>query len=121
VFPRLVGDEAFAMWRMLAGRAADLRIEASAIDADDATGRAHWDAFYTFSQTGRPVHNRVDATFAFRDGKIARHEDRFDLHAWAGMALGVPGKLFGWASPMQRGIRGKADAGLRAFIANHRR
>jgi ketosteroid isomerase-like protein len=116
VFPHLRGDEARAMWRMLAGRAVDLRIEASAISADDTTGHAHWDAYYTFSQTGRKVHNQVDASFVFRDGKIARHKDTFDLHAWAGMALGLPGKLFGWSPPMQASIRRKADAGLRAFL-----
>lgn len=117
VFPHLRGDEARGMWRMLAGRAKDLRIEASAISADDTTGRAHWDAFYTFSQTGRSVHNRVDASFVFKDGKIVKHTDAFDLHAWAGMALGIPGKLFGWASPMQSKIRATADKGLRAFLA----
>ncbi len=95
VFPDLHGAEACGMWRMLAARALDLRIEASAIKADDASGSAHWDAYYTFTQTGRKVHNRVDATFTFVDGKITRHVDRFDLHAWAGMALGVPGKLLG--------------------------
>ncbi len=105
------------MWRMLAARALDLRIEASAIKADDASGSAHWDAYYTFTQTGRKVHNRVDATFTFVDGKITRHVDRFDLHAWAGMALGVPGKLLGWTPFMQNKIRGNADAGLRAFLA----
>jgi ketosteroid isomerase-like protein len=116
VFPLLRGDEVFAMWRMLAGRAADLRIEASAIAADDTTGRAHWEAYYTFSQTGRAVHNRIDASFTFEGGKIARHVDRFDLRAWASMALGLKGRLFGWAPPVQRAIRANADRGLRAFI-----
>lgn len=118
VFPLLTGAEAFAMWRMLTARAADLRIEASGIHADDTTGRAHWEAYYTFSQTGKAVHNRIDASFVFRDGKIARHTDSFDLRAWAGMALGLPGKLFGWLPPMQRSIRAKADKGLRAYMAS---
>jgi ketosteroid isomerase-like protein len=117
VFPSLKGEEAFAMWRMLAGRAADLRVEASGIEADDASGRAHWEAYYTFSQTGNAVHNRIDATFAFRDGRIVRHTDRFDLRAWAAMALGLKGKLLGWAPPVQRAIRKNADAGLRAYMA----
>jgi ketosteroid isomerase-like protein len=118
VFPILRGEEVFAMWRMLVARATDIRIEASGIAADDTTGRAHWEAFYTFSPTGRAVHNRIDASFVFRDGKIARHADRFDLHAWAAMALGTKGRLFGWLPPLQRAIRAKADRGLRAFIAS---
>jgi ketosteroid isomerase-like protein len=118
VFPSLKGEEAFAMWRMLAERAADLRIEASGITADDASGRAHWDAYYTFSATGNKVLNRIDATFVFRHGKIVRHQDRFDLRTWAAQALGLKGKLLGWLPPVQSAIRAQADQGLRAYIAS---
>jgi ketosteroid isomerase-like protein len=117
VFTKLAGEEVFAMWRMLAERAKDIRIEASGIDADDTQGRAHWEAYYTFSQTGGKVHNRIDASFVFRDGKIARHTDSFDLRAWAGMALGLKGKLLGWLPQVQGAIRRNADTGLRAYIA----
>src|SRR5580704_10293417 len=58
VFPDLKGEEAFAMWRMLTERAKDLRLEVSGIDGDDTSGKAHWEAYYTFSQTGGKVHNR---------------------------------------------------------------
>lgn len=116
VFQSLKGEEAFAMWRMLTGRAKDLTLEVSGIDADDKTGKAHWDATYTFSQTGNKVLNRIDARFTFRDGKIITHQDTFDLWRWAGMALGLKGKLLGWAPPVQAAIRKNADAGLRAFM-----
>jgi ketosteroid isomerase-like protein len=116
VFPDLKGEEAFNMWRMLCGRGKDLSVEASRIEADDTQGQAHWDARYTFSKTGRVVHNRIDARFTFRDGKIVRHEDSFDLWAWAGMALGPKGRLLGWLPPVQASIRKQADAGLRAFM-----
>ena len=116
VFPSLKGEEAFAMWRMLTSRAKDLTVEVSGIEADDAAGKAHWDARYTFSQTGRKVLNRIDARFTFRDGKIIRHQDSFDLWRWAGMALGLKGKLLGWARPVQGAIQKQADAGLRAFM-----
>jgi ketosteroid isomerase-like protein len=119
VFVALKGEEARAMWRMLAERAADLRVEASGISADDATGRAHWDAYYTFSATGNKVVNRIDATFTFRDGKIVRHKDQFDLRVWAGQALGLKGKLLGWAPFVQKAIRANADKGLRAYMAKH--
>jgi ketosteroid isomerase-like protein len=116
VFTKLQGEEVFSMWRMLAERAKDLRVEASDIDADDATGRAHWEAWYTFSATGQPVHNRIDARFVFKDGKIVEHTDTFDLRVWAGMALGWKGKLLGWLPPVQASIRKNADAGLRAYM-----
>src|SRR3954471_22198203 len=67
VFPALKGDEARSMWQMLCGRAADLRVEATGIEADDTTGKAHWDAWYTFSATGNKVLNRIDASFTFKD------------------------------------------------------
>lgn len=116
VFPALKGDEARAMWRMLCGRAADLRVEASGIEADEHSGKAHWDAHYTFSGTGRKVLNRIDARFTFRDGKIVKHQDTFDLWAWTRMALGLKGTLLGWSPIVQGAVRKQADKGLRAFM-----
>ncbi len=117
VFQGLKGPRAGAMWRMLAERAKDLQMEFSNIRADDTTGAAHWEARYTFSETGRPVHNVIDAAFQFRDGKILRHTDTFDLWRWAGMALGTKGKLLGWLPPVQAAIRKKAAGNLERFIA----
>ena len=71
------------MWAMLCARATDLQVSASDVQADDLRGRAHWDASYTFGQTGRKVLNRIDAEFEFRDGLIIRHTDTFDFYAWA--------------------------------------
>lgn len=118
VFPHLEGARAIAMWRMFCARAekSNLRIEFSEVQADDAGGRAHWDAHYTFSQTGRAVLNRIDATFTFREGKIIRHTDTFDLWKWAGMALGLRGQLLGWTPLVQAAIRKSAARGLEAFI-----
>lgn len=119
VFTSLRGEEVFSMWRMLTERAKDLRVEVSGIEGDDTTGKAHWDAHYTFSATGNQVQNRIDARFTFADGKIVHHVDTFDLWKWAGMALGLKGKLLGWLPPVQGGIRKKADAGLRAYMKKH--
>jgi ketosteroid isomerase-like protein len=115
VFPRLDAAGVAAMWRMLCARGKDLRVVASGIDADDSKGRAHWIATYTYSATGRGVVNEIDATFVFRDGKIVRHDDRFDLHRWATQALGMPGLLLGWAPPMHNAIRGKAAKTLASW------
>ena len=59
------------MWTMLCERGRDLTLDWRDVRADDATGAAHWEPRYTFSVTGRPVHNKIDARFTFRDGKIA--------------------------------------------------
>ena len=97
----LHGADAGMMWRMLCTNGKDLRLEVSGIAADEREGRAHWDARYTFSATGRAVLNRIDARFEFRDGLIVRHVDHFDFWAWSRQALGAPGWLLGW-TPLLR-------------------
>ncbi|MBI3243576.1 MAG: nuclear transport factor 2 family protein [Chloroflexi bacterium] len=116
VFTHLQGARAGAMWQMLCARGKDLTLTFTNVRADDRAGSAHWEATYSFSQTGRKVLNVIDATFEFRDGKIVRHADSFDLWKWAGMALGAPGALLGWSPPMQAAIRKTASRGLEAFI-----
>jgi ketosteroid isomerase-like protein len=117
VFTDLRGASAGAMWKMLCERGKDLKIEFRDVRADATTGSAHWEAWYTFSASGRKVHNIIDATFEFRDGKIVSHTDRFDLHRWAGLALGLPGKLLGWTPLLQNKIRAMARKGLDDYQA----
>ena len=117
VFTDLRGAEVGAMWQMLCARATDLKVEASNIAADDLNGSAHWEAWYTFTKTGRKVHNAIDATFEFKDGKIAVHRDAFDLWRWAGMALGTSGKLLGWTPFLQNAVRKEARAALAKYMA----
>ena len=120
VFQELRGEEPGAMWRMLTSRADDLRIDLVEHDADDTTGTAHWLADYTFTQTGRPVHNDVRARFRFADGLIAEHADEFSFHRWARQALGTPGLLLGWSPPLKTAVRRRAAAGLERFIGASR-
>jgi len=115
VFPSLDAAGVAAMWRMLCARGKDLRVVASEVSAEDTMGRAHWVATYSYSATGRRVENRIDATFAFQNGLITRHDDRFDLWRWARQALGAPGWMLGWAPPMQRAIRTRAAKALAAW------
>lgn len=116
-FPDLEGDRARAMWAMLCARGKDLRVEFRDVRADDRGGTAHWEAWYTFSVTGRKVHNTIDAQFEFRDGLIGRHVDRFDFHRWAGQALGLPGRLLGGTALIRNKVRATAARGLDDFIA----
>jgi ketosteroid isomerase-like protein len=107
-FPALDAAGVASMWKMLCARGKDLAVVASDIEADAVSGRAHWVATYTYSATGRRVLNRIDATFRFRDGKIVRHEDRFDLWRWLRQALGAKGMLLGWLPPVQGAMRAQA-------------
>jgi ketosteroid isomerase-like protein len=105
-----------SMWRMLCERGKDLRLEFRDIQADERTGRAHWEAYYTFSATGRKVHNIIDAEFEFRDGKILRHRDRFDFHRWSRQALGTSGLLLGWTPLLRNKVRSTARGSLEKFM-----
>ncbi len=116
-FPRLHGEEARDMWRMLLARAADLEVALEEAGADAEGGRARWTARYTFTRTGRPVVNRVEALFAFRDGRIARHYDRFPFWRWASQALGPAGRLLGWSAPLKWVVRRQAAEQLARFRA----
>lgn len=118
VFPRLHGEDARDMWRMLLARAADLEVTLDAAEADDDGARATWTARYTFSRTGRRVVNPVRAMFAFRDGLIVRHYDHFSLWRWSAQALGPVGALAGWSLPLKWKIRKDAEKALRRFQAN---
>lgn len=115
VFPKLQGDEAADMWRMLASRAKDFSLTFGDVRADDKTGEAHWVATYTFSQTGNTVVNDIRASFTFKDGKIITHTDRFHLWRWAGQALGLKGWLLGGTPLVKNAIRKQAAKGLAAY------
>jgi len=107
-FGDLEGDQVGAMWRMLTGRATDLKIELHEHEADEDTGSAHWIARYTFS-TGRPVVNDIQARFRFApDGRIADHVDEFDFRNWAKQALGPSGHLVALLPPLRAKARAKA-------------
>lgn len=105
------------MWRMLTERGKDLEVSFRDVTADgDGTTRAHWEATYTFSGTGRRVHNVIDAVFEIRDGKVVRHVDTFDLWRWMRMALGPKGVVLGWLPPVQAALRKKARQGLELYM-----
>jgi ketosteroid isomerase-like protein len=113
-FGDLEGDDIGAMWRMLTGRAKDLKIELHEHEAGKETGSAHWIARYTFS-TGRPVVNDIQAKFRFADGLIADHVDDFDFRKWAKQALGPSGNLVALLSPLRAKARAKALGQLEAY------
>lgn len=116
----LEGEAVGDMWRMLTARASDLRAEAHDVVADADSGSCRWEARYTFSGTGRAVHNRIQARFRFREGLIVEHLDQFDLWRWAAQALGPVGKLLGWSPMVRNKIRRQAAANLAAFQARRR-
>jgi hypothetical protein len=119
VFPDLRGWRIGAMWHMLCERGADLEIIFGGAELDGERVRARWDARYTFSATGRRVHNIIAARFLFRDQLIAEHVDEFDFPRWARQALGPTGLLLGWTPMVKNKVRRTAAKNLDAFIAKN--
>jgi len=96
-FGVLKEKRANAMWQMLceSQKGKNFKVVSSKFIANEITGSAHWEAFYTFSKTGRKVHNKIDAKFQFKDGLIIKHTDEFNIRKWASQAMGLKGLLFG--------------------------
>ena len=117
-FKLLVGKQVSAMWHMLLSRSKDLSIEFSVEQKGDKI-IAHWEPIYTFSQTGRNVHNIIDAEFEFKDGKIIKHTDNFDFWRWSRQALGMSGTLLGWSSFLKGKVQTMAGKSLEQFMKKH--
>ena len=115
-FGTIRGQQVASMWRMLCERGKDLEVQFGDIHAENERGGAHWEAWYTFSKSGRRIHNIIEASFAFQDGKIIRHRDRFNLWRWSSQALGPLGTFLGWTPFVQYSIRKEARRGLEQFI-----
>jgi ketosteroid isomerase-like protein len=111
----VAGADIGRMWAMLAAGAPDLRVEASDLAATAEAGTAHWEAWYTFSRSGRKVHNVIRARFTFRDGRIATHVDAFPFWRWSRQALGPVGWLLGWTPLLRRKVRKDAARRLALF------
>jgi ketosteroid isomerase-like protein len=111
-FGELQAEDARKMWRMLIERSkGNIKISFSHVKADESVGSARWRAEYEFGATGRKVINEITAWFEFKDGKITRHTDHFDMWKWSRQALGWKGFLLGWTPFMKTQIQ-KQTAGL---------
>lgn len=113
----LRGGEASGMWRMLCAKGKDLRIQHHDIHSEGDVVHTRWEAHYTFSATGRSVHNVVQAQFRFSDHKIIEHIDSFDFYLWSKQAFGVSGLLLGWTPWLKSKVQARAKAQLHAFLA----
>jgi hypothetical protein len=118
VFGTLNCQEVKAMWEMLLTKGKDLQITYSNVQAMQSTGSCRWEAWYTFSMTGRYVHNIIDSSFEFKDGKIFRQKDTFDLWRWSRYALGTSGVLLGWSPLVQNKVKAGARESLKKFMVS---
>ena len=117
VFGTLKGEKVKNMWKMLCAsqKKNRFKVTVSNITTNIQNGSAHWEAHYFFSKTGRKVYNKIDASFEFKDGKIIKHTDHFNLHNWAKQALGFKGYLIGGTSFFRRKMMKQTNNLLKKF------
>jgi limonene-1,2-epoxide hydrolase len=119
VFGKLRGKQVSAMWHMLVSGGKETKISFSNLTADAIHGSAHWEAFYPYGPKRRLVRNVVSSSFEFRDGKIVKQRDEFNLVAWLRMALGPIGMIFGRTTFLQNKVRALANQNLQKFIEKY--
>jgi limonene-1,2-epoxide hydrolase len=116
-FGQLHGAQVTAMWRMLCNAVQDLEVQVRDISANGDRAAATWEARYTFTETGRRVHNIVEAHMTIASGHIVRHDDHFDFWRWSRQALGTTGLLLGWTPLVRIQVRRRARQRLDRFMA----
>ncbi len=115
-FGVLNGKRAKSMWIMLCSTAKDLEISFKILSSTENEVKAYWEAKYTFSRTGRKIHNKINASFVIKDGLIIKHTDSFDLHSWASQGLGIQGKLLGWTGFFKKKLNQQTEGLLIRFM-----
>ena len=115
-FGILKGEDAKNMWRMLLSNATDLKVTFSNVKAEGESGTADWEAIYTFSKTGRKVHNKIHAAVQCENGKIVKHTDEFNFYKWSRMALGPFGLFFGFTPFVKKKVKTTAKKALKHYI-----
>lgn len=105
-------DQIGLMWRMICE--GDIRADFRIVDANERGGTVELIDEYTFPDTGRPVRNRIQSRFRFRDGRVEEQRDSCDPKAWAAMAIGGPGGFIAGRIPLVR--RWKARSKLSQYV-----
>lgn len=116
-FGILKGKEAKSMWQMLVRPGVEITFDQVA--ASETNGNARWEAHYVFTPTGKKVINKIFALFEFKEGKIIRHIDSFDMWKWSSQAFGLKGVLLGWTPFFQKKVQQRAKANLKAFMSSN--
>ena len=114
----LKGEDIGHMWTMLCARGKDMTMTFRDVTSSAPNQvTCHWEPIYTFSGTGRKVHNRIDTVMEFKDGKIWKQRDTFNFWSWASQALGLPGMLLGWTPFLKAKVKKTANQSLSDFKA----
>lgn len=115
-FGRLHGERAKNMWRMLCKSQDGKHDNGFKAKCSQVTDHSAFvQAEYTFTKTGRHVHNKIHAKFEFKDGLIIKQTDHFDLHRWARQALDFSGAVLGWSGYFKKKLQQTTNRMLDKF------
>lgn len=118
-FGKLKGRSLHKMWEMLctSQKGKDFQMTYDDILQSEHDGEAHWEAKYTFSKTGRKVHNIIKAKFIIKDGLIYKHNDHFNLRIWAKQAMGWKGQILGGTGFFKKNLQKETNKMLSKYMA----
>ncbi|MCF6348597.1 MAG: nuclear transport factor 2 family protein [Flavobacteriaceae bacterium] len=118
-FGTLNKNELEAMWSMLFNKAfKDLTLEISDIKIVDKKGFAHVECCYIYSLTNRKVHNIIDTTIDFKEGKIIKQVDIFSLKRWAAQSLGWKQSFFAGTTFFKKRLQKQTRTALDKYLKN---
>ena len=117
-FGTLRGKRAKAMWELLLSKKDNnASLCYKILEVNDKHAKVNWTAHYKYGPKKRKVVNNVTANFEFKEAKILKHTDDFNLWTWSKQALGTSGYLLGWSSYMRDQIQQKTGNLLNSYIA----
>ncbi len=117
-FGTLKGNDAKNMWKMLLSRNKNIKVTFSNVQANKNIGSANWVATYNYGPKKRKVINKISAKFEFKDGKIIKHTDSFNMWKWSKQALGLKGFLLGWTPFLKSKVQSMTNKLLKEFTDN---
>lgn len=113
MYDLLRGHEVISMWELFLKSTKNFTLEYSNItDLGDNYYTCDWTASYIYSDTGKRVADIGKAHMKTENGFITEHSDARSLHKWSEQAIGITGKLFGWAGFFRRRIKNDARRAL---------
>jgi len=95
-YGKLTGPKIAAWWTFFFAQAKEFHSEFDSLKVNGDKATVHSEHWYYWNATGAGVHNLVESEFDFKDGKIFRQIDNYNLNAWAFQAL--ESKFMGWTN-----------------------
>ena len=98
------GADIESLWHAIFAATRDNALSYAVVDLGLTSARVEGVTTYSLVSSGRSVTSRFNSLLHVRDHRVCRHDDTLDPWAWARMAFGPTGFVFGWSRAWQRHI-----------------